>query len=132
VTGLGDVVAAKEAYMPKSVQRILFEDPVLLQRLAKYMVQQCFRNTVLEDFHCGITPDSATGDYSDVVVKSPYGEIPWPLLSRLSDEEMRTLMKDCVNKTYQFLRTLFDGEAGGEVILRLAARDLVPRWDDPE
>lgn len=109
----------------------LLADPVLLKRLAKYVVQQCFRNTVLEDFHAGTTPDSETGDYSDVVVKSPFGEIPWAKLSRLSDEEMKILMKDAVDKTYRFLRVLFDEEIGGELILRLAERDLVPRWDDP-
>ena len=32
------------------------EDPVLLKRLAKYIVQQCFRNTVLEEYHAGTVP----------------------------------------------------------------------------
>src|SRR5580658_7266790 len=78
-------------------------DPELQQRLAKYMVLQCFRNSLLEDLHSGITPSSASGDYSDVFVTTPYGEIPWPRLSRLSDEEMKSLMIDVVNRTYQFL-----------------------------
>jgi len=47
-----------------------------MKRLAKYLAQQCFRNTMLEDLHAGIVPDSQTGDYTDVVVRSPYGEIP--------------------------------------------------------
>jgi hypothetical protein len=55
---------------------ILLENPHVLKRLAKQMVQQCFRNTVLEHFDAGTTPDSQTGDYSDVVVKTPCGEIP--------------------------------------------------------
>lgn len=55
------------------------------------MAQQCFRNTMLENLHAGITPSSQTGDYTDVVVRSPYGEIPWPRLSRVSDEEMKAL-----------------------------------------
>ncbi|SRR6266481_3472552 len=50
-------------------------DPVLQQRLAKYMVLQCFRNSMLEDLHAGISPSSAAGDYSDVTVSSPYGVI---------------------------------------------------------
>jgi hypothetical protein len=45
---------------------------------------------------------------------------------------MKLLMKDSVNKTYRFLRMLFEQTAGGELILRLDERDLVPRWDDPE
>ena len=109
----------------------LLEDPVLLKRLAKYIVQQCFRNTVLEEYHAGTVPDSEIGDYSDVVVKSPFGEVPWRELSRISDEEMKALMKDSVAKTYRFLLTLFDEQSGGELILRLSKRDPAPRWDDP-
>jgi hypothetical protein len=107
------------------------EDPVLLKRMAKYIVQQCFRNTVLEEFHAGTIPDSEIGDYSDVVVKSPFGEVPWRELSRISDEEMKALMKDAVTKTYRFLLTLFDEQRGGELISRLCERDPAPRWDDP-
>ena len=113
-------------------KNILLEDPMLLKRLAKYTVQQCFRNTVLEEFHAGTIPDSRSGDFSDVVVKTPHGEIPWSGLSRLSDEEMKLLMRDAVNKTYRFLCKLFDERTGGEMILRLDERDLVPQWDDPD
>jgi hypothetical protein len=66
--------------------------PEVLKRLAKYLAQECFRNTMFEDLHAGITPDSQIGDYTDVVVRSPNGEIPWPNLSRLNDEEMKALM----------------------------------------
>jgi hypothetical protein len=44
--------------------RAFITDPVLQQRLAKYMVLQCFRNSMLEDLHAGISPSSASGDYS--------------------------------------------------------------------
>jgi hypothetical protein len=57
--------------------RALIGDPELQKRLAKYMVVRCFRNTFLRDLHSGITPSLADGDYSDVFVTSPYGEIPW-------------------------------------------------------
>jgi hypothetical protein len=87
-----------------------------LAALAKYLAQQCFRNTILEDLHAGITPDSQIGDYTDVVVRSPNGEIPWPNLSRLNDEEMKALMIDVVNKTYHALIVLFDYRLGGELI----------------
>lgn len=69
-------------------ENILLDNPPVLKRLAKYMVQQCFRNTVLEDFHGGTTPGSQTGDYSNVVVKTPCGEIPWRRVSRLSDQDV--------------------------------------------
>jgi hypothetical protein len=106
-------------------------NPEVLKRLAKYLAQQCFRNTMLEDLHAGITPDSQTGDYTDVVVRSPYGEIPWPKLSRLSDQEMKALMIDVVNKTYRALIVLFDDRLGGELIKILAQQDLLPRWNEP-
>ncbi len=44
--------------------RAFMTDPVLQQRLAKYLVLQCFRNSTLEDLHAGIPPPSASGDFS--------------------------------------------------------------------
>ena len=71
--------------------------------LAKAITVLCVRNTFLEDLHSGITPSSQNGDYSDVKVVTPYGEIPWSKLSRFSDEEMKRLMKEIVDKIYTFL-----------------------------
>ena len=48
--------------------------------------------TDLDELNAGITPSSKTGDYSDVKVITPYGEIEWNRLSRISDKEMRSLM----------------------------------------
>jgi len=83
--------------------RAFVTDPVLQQRLAKYLVLQCFRNSMLEDLHAGLSPSSASGGYSDVSVSSPYGVIPWPKVSRLNDDEMKRLMIDdavLVNATH--------------------------------
>lgn len=99
--------------------RALITDPILQKRLAKYLVQRCVRNSVLEDLHAGTAPDSKAGDYSDVVVVTPFGEIPWRRLSRFDDAEMKTLMIDVVQKTYEFIRELFDEKLGGTLILRL-------------
>src|SRR5215470_19842399 len=103
----------------------------LRKRLAKYLAQQCFRNTMLEDLHAGVTPSFQTGDYTDVAVRSPYGEIPWARLSRLSDEEMKALMIDVVNKTYRALTVLFDNRLGSELNKILPQQDLLPRWNKP-
>jgi hypothetical protein len=65
-----------------------------------------------------------------VVVRTPFGEIPWRELSRFDDAEMKVLMLDVVNRTYKFLKKLFDEETGGELLLRLATRDLVPQWEN--
>lgn len=51
--------------------------PVFQQRLVKYLALKCFRNSVLEDLHGGTIPDSKLGDYSDVIVHTPFGKIPW-------------------------------------------------------
>jgi len=118
--------------MNRTSARLLAQNPQVLKRLAKYMALHCFRNTVLEDFHTGITPSSQAGDYSDVVVKTPFGEIPWSKLSRLSDEEMKTIMIDVVNRTYVLLQTLFSEDLGSYLIQTLNQQDLVPRWQDPQ
>jgi hypothetical protein len=39
----------------------------------------------VEDLHAGISPSSAAGDYSDVMINSPYGAIPWTEVSRFND-----------------------------------------------
>jgi hypothetical protein len=42
-------------------------NPVVRKRLAKLLASQCFRNSMLEDFHAGTVPSSQSGDYSDVI-----------------------------------------------------------------
>jgi hypothetical protein len=74
---------------------------------------------------------SKSGDYSDVTVKTPFGDIAWRDLSRFDDAEMKRLIIDVVNRTYLFIHRLFDEETGGELWLRLGARDLVPQWESP-
>ena len=60
------------------------------KRLAKFIALHCFRNTdVLEGLHSGDVPISESGDYSDVKVITPYGEIPWTDLSRFDNREMK-------------------------------------------
>jgi hypothetical protein len=86
---------------------------------------------MLEDLHSGISPSSASGDYSDVTVSSPYGVIPWPKVSRLNDEEMKHLMIDVVDRAYSFIHMLFDESNGGQVLSLLAERDPLPLWNEP-
>ena len=116
--------------VPKKV-RAFVSNPVIQQRLAKYMVLQCFRNSMLEDLHSGISPSSATGDYSDVTVTSPHGAIPWPKVSRLNDDEMKSLMIDVADRAYLFIHTLFDEIAGSELLFLLAEHDPLPHWNEP-
>ena len=75
------------------MKRISKEKLQELQGLAKLLAVMGVRNnTELENLHCGISPSSETGDFSDVKVVSPHREIEWNRLSRLDDEEMRSLM----------------------------------------
>jgi hypothetical protein len=110
----------------------LARSEVLRGRLAKLMALECFRNSELENLHAGKFPSSKTGDYSDVKVVSPYGEIAWNDLGRLSDDEMKVLMIDVVNHCDKFLHDLFV-DAGGEAVIEgRKERDPVPKWYDPE
>lgn len=105
-----------------------------LKDLALIIAVNCVRNTVIENYHCGTSPSSKTGDYSDVKVVSPYGEIPWNQVSRLNDEEMKAFNKEVANKLYTFLQYMFNHEYEDDKdkFLRLAAIFKPDNWDDPE
>lgn len=75
-----------------------------LEVITLALVETCVRNTQLEDLHAGSFPGSATGDYSDVKVVTPFGEIPWTNLSRISDPEMKALMIEIVDRVFTFLQ----------------------------
>ena len=100
------------------------------EKLTKSLALLCIGKTFLEDLHAGTYPSSRAGDYSDVKVVTPYGEIPWSNLSRLSDDDMRQLMKEVVNKMYTALLRLDDAEF---VQRMLGYGELgTRRWDAPE
>jgi hypothetical protein len=105
-------------------------DNPIASQLAKAITALCVRNTFLEDLHAGTTPASKSGDYSDVKVVTPYGEIPWQQLSRISDEEMKLLMKEIVNKLYTFLSRQ-DDPAFLKAFMALGNRYALT-WDEPE
>lgn len=110
-----------------AVERHAPQPDTNLMRVSKALVNQCVRNTGLEDLHGGITPDSKTGDFSDVKVVTPYGEIPWTELSRISDEEMKPLMKEIVNKVYTYLYLMLkENMTPGGMFCEPQG------WDDPE
>ncbi|MBI4821842.1 MAG: hypothetical protein HY791_36620 [Deltaproteobacteria bacterium] len=106
------------------------KNDVVRKRLAKLLVLQCFRNTFLEDLHAGITPNSRCGDFSDVMVTTPDGDIPWNELSRLSDDEMKRLMIDSVNHVYELLTSMASPRFW-LVLEELSKADPLPEWFDP-
>jgi hypothetical protein len=90
-----------------SLQEIQHND-LVRKRLAKLLALECFRNArELEDLHAGMHPSSDAGDFSDVKVVSPYGEIPWSKLSRLSPTAGR-------GQTLEVLRRRPMSVVGGE------------------
>ena len=110
----------------------LTSNEVLRSRFAKLMALECFRNTILEDYHAGKVPTSRAGDYSDVNVISPDREIAWNDLSRLNNDEMKRLMIDVVNHCDKFLFDLFASARGEAIMETIKERDPVPTWHDPE
>jgi hypothetical protein len=99
-------------------------------RLAKSLAVLCVRHTCLEDLHSGEPVVSKTGDFSDVKVLTADGEIPWTEVSRISEPEMKKLMKQIVDKLYTVLVSLEDQEAMHLVFRR--GHDYTHHWDDPE
>ena len=83
---------------------------VIAKRLALNMALMCVRNTCIEDIHAGLEPSSKAGDFSDVKLVTPYGEIPWNKLSRIRNDEMREFMKQVVDRLYTVLLRLDDPE----------------------
>ena len=61
---------------------------------------------------------------------TPYGEIQWNDLSRISDPEMKALMIDVVDYCFDFLMELCS-PLGPDLIENLKRRDELPQWNDP-
>jgi hypothetical protein len=99
-------------------------------RLAKALAVLCVRNTFLEDLHAGASVVSKAGDFSDVKVVTPDQEIPWNDVSRITQQEMKKLMKQVVNKLYTVLMSLEDEDAM-HLVFR-GGQDYTCHWDDPE
>jgi hypothetical protein len=104
-------------------------DQLLAAVLSKAIAALCVRNTFLEELHSGTTPSSKAGDFSDVKVVTPYGEIPWQELSRISDMEMKRLMTEIVNKLFTYFCRQGEPEFL-EAFLRLGG-NYTARWDEP-
>lgn len=99
-------------------------------RLAKIMAMLCVRNTHIENIHAGLTPVTHTGDWSDVTVVDADGRrIPWTEVSHITDDDMRELMRDIVNRLYTFHLCADDPKLQAEIEKWMA---VVGKWDDPE
>ena len=103
---------------------------------AKLMTAACVRRGYLEKIHAGFIPVTRSGDYSDVKVIDAEGrEIPWNEVSRISQDEMKTLITGVVNRIHTFLaRTLFSEtqDKAFHQALDRAAAPWTKAWDEPE
>jgi hypothetical protein len=77
-------------------------DPDLADTV-RLLVNACVRETFLAELNKGKSPVSPAGDYSDVMVLTPDGAIPWRQVARITDEELQQLTQEVVNKLYTFL-----------------------------
>ncbi len=99
-------------------------------KLAKTMAMLCVRNTHLETIHAGKTPVTRTGDWSDVTVVDGDGNrIPWTDVSHISDDQMRDLMRDIVNRLYTFHLCADELGLQAEIERWMA---VAGQWDEPE
>jgi hypothetical protein len=82
----------------------LKDNATLRKRLAKTVVHDCFRNTkTLENVHAA---------------------------DKISDDEMREIMKEAADKCYDLLLDLCSPH-GADIIDDFKQREQVPEWDDP-
>ncbi|MDX8348892.1 hypothetical protein SLH49_12975 [Cognatiyoonia sp. IB215446] len=101
-----------------------------MAQFAKRLAINCVRNTVLEDYHSGRVPKTKSGDFSDVRVIDAEGtEVPWIDVSRISDEEMKRLMKCVVDRLYTCLMRT---EEPGFIKLLAAYDASTDKWDAPQ
>lgn len=100
------------------------------QKIAKALAVVCVRDSYLEKLHQGIEPHTEAGDYSDVKVVTPEGEIPWNEVAKISQDEMKTLMKIVVNRLFTYLKHEGDIEFNDKFYEY--ARKRVYNWDDGE
>src|SRR5271154_4737953 len=101
---------------------------------AKIMTAACVRRGFLEKLHAGTTPVTRTGDYSDVKVIDADGrEIPWKLVSRIDQDEMKTLITGVVNRIHTFLARTILSETEDKAFLEALERTAAPwtkTWDE--
>lgn len=91
------------------------EDPQLA-REAKAIVALAFRNGPIENIHAGkLCPTCSSG----------------PEYSRITDDEMKALMKSAVNRMYALLRLKGGDPDRYEKQIAFGARYTL-RWDEPE
>ncbi len=105
-------------------------EPAEAKQIALGLAVLCVRNTSIEDIHSGIEPATDAGDFSDVIVVTPHGEMSWNSVSRISNDEMRAFMIQVVDRLYTSLLRLNDPEFVARVTKY--ARGATSGWKEPQ
>ena len=120
----------------RKLEAMTFDSNKSQTEFAKIMTAACVRRGYLEKLHCGTTPVTHSGDYSDVKVIDAEGrEIPWNQVARINQDEMKTLITGVVDRIHTFLaRTLFSATEDKAFALALdrAAAPWTKTWDEPK
>ncbi len=99
--------------------------------MAKAIAVYAVRHTMLENIHAGKPPVSKTGDFSDVYITDADGnKIAWADASRISQDEMKALMKQVVNSIYTFLNKMDTTQEYTDFLNYNLA--FAQHWDEPE
>ena len=99
-------------------------------RLAKLMAMICVRNTGIEELHAGTVPVTHRGDYSDVFITDADGrQIRWSDASHLDNDQMRSLMRQIVDRLYTF-HLKADDQGFRDHLDRWLT--VAERWDEPK
>lgn len=104
-----------------------------LKNTALIMAVYCARNTIIENYHAGTIPQSKTGDYSDVKVVTPFGDIPWNEVSRINDTEMKAFNKEVANNIYTYLHFSFNEQDKElkQTFIKMVNKLFPQNWDEP-
>lgn len=105
-----------------------------LKVIAILMAANCVRLPVTRADREGSWPRTKTGDYSDVTVVTPFGDIPWTTVNRLNDAELKAFNSGVVNRLYTVLCCLLDPDFMPDrmAFLKYLKFNYPAESDDPE
>lgn len=100
-------------------------------QMAKSIAMICVRNTFLESLHRKPTPETKTGDWSDVKVIDANGEeYKWTEVSHINDHQMKKFIKQVVNRLYTYY--LKAEELDFNTSLKRMMDHAIMNFDEPE
>ena len=107
-----------------------YDEHRIAAQLARVMAMARVHNSQLKDLHAGLAAASHKGDGCDVIVKEAKGAlIPLSEVSRIDDDEMRSLISEIVERLHTFLVRIDDLALRAEIDCWAAN---TAKWDVPK